>query len=72
VSISLSKVIRGLNMLQELTSSNYEFVELIVRLIVDGLASSSQMVGSLLRTPWLAVSQDNDLSIAPMVSMNAQ
>jgi hypothetical protein len=36
-----------------LNLSNYEFVKLIIRLTRGGLLSS-QTVGSLLRTPWLA------------------
>ncbi len=33
-----------------LSSLNYEFVKLLIRLIGGGLAPSSQMVGSLLRS----------------------
>jgi hypothetical protein len=44
------------NLSQGPTLSNYEFVQLIIRLIGGGLAASSQTVGSLLITPgWLPV-----------------
>ncbi len=44
------------------------FVELIIRLL-GGCLPSSQTVGSLLRTPWQVVIQENDQNIAPIIDL---
>ncbi len=52
--------------------SNYEFVELIIRLIGDGLALSSQTVGSFIESLVAGKARwENDCGIAPMDLSNS-